>query len=140
MIRNSNTIETILRQKAVRRYTISEDLRSVAFQKAIEMLSGASTNSDGSAAPVPTSKRMSPAGLENGTAKLARKLPAAPDAIGEIYCDSEQCGVDVVVGVVKLDSSTATASKQLALLVAGGRQLSEIVQWTSSRDIRSACV
>lgn len=112
----------------------------MAFQKAIEILSGASSDIDRSAAPVSASNRMSPDGRESGTEKLARKLPASPDAIGEIYCDNEQGGVDVVVGVGKLDDSTATASKQLALLVAGGRQISEVEQWTSSKDIRNVCV
>ena len=44
-----------------------------------------------------------------------------------------------MVGVGKLDSSTATATKQIALLVAGARQLTGVEEWTDSKEIRRIC-
>ena len=61
----------------------------------------------------------------------------SPHAIGEIYSDNDQGGVDLVVGVGKLESSTATASKQIALLVSAGRQLAELEQWLQGSRFRN---
>ena len=128
-------------QKAVDEGKISGDLRAVAFQKAIELLSQDS-GVKGKALPTTSAQRPGalPGGAESGTEKISRKLGLSPDAVGEIYSDNDQGGVDVVVGVGKLDNSTATATKQLAVLVAGARQLTEAEQWTESKHIRSACL
>ncbi len=62
------------------------------------------------------------------------------DAVGEIYSDNDQGDADLVVGVGKLDNSTASATKQVALLVAGARQITELEQWTESKHIRNVCL
>jgi hypothetical protein len=44
-------------------------------------------------------------------AKIARKLDLPADSIAEAYAESPEGGVDIVIGVGKLDSSTAGGNK-----------------------------
>jgi hypothetical protein len=130
-------------QKAVDEAKVAEDLRSAAFQKAVEMLSGQVT-------PIPV--RGGPALLRTGApttvtagdealvAKIARKLTISTDTIAEVYSSGADGALEVVVGVGKLDGKTAAATKQLALLVTGGRQLAEIEEWTKTKIIRHVCI
>ena len=114
--------------------SVSEDLRKVAFDKAVEMLSGQSAaipNAHGAVASKARSTAIS-GGEESVVAKIARKLGFPAETIAEIYSEDAQGDVELVLGVGKLDHMTATATKQLALLISGGRQLAEIEEWTKS--------
>ena len=129
-------------QKAVDEAKISEDLRKVAFDKAVEMLTGQSTaipNAHGAVASKARSTAIS-GGEESVVAKIARKLGFPAETIAEIYSEDAQGDVELVLGVGKLDHMTATATKQLALLISGGRQLAEIEEWTKTKIIRQVCV
>jgi len=129
-------------QKAVDEAKISEDLRKVAFDKAVEMLTGQSTAIPNAHGAVPSRARSMPTsgGEEPVVAKIARKLGFPAETIAEIYSEDAQGGVELVVGVGKLDHMTASATKQLALLISGGRQLAEIEEWTKTKIIRQVCV
>jgi hypothetical protein len=52
-------------------------------------------------------------------AKIARKLGVSADTIREIFAVDARGGLEVVVGVGKLDQATAGATKELAILVGG---------------------
>ena len=120
---------------------ISDDLRTIAFDKAVELLAGQSA-SPSKRAPValPGGKATGATGDEPVVLKIARKLALPAEAVAEIYSEDEHGGVQLVVGVGKLDTATAAATKQLALLVSGGRQLAEVEEWTSTKTIRQVCV
>jgi hypothetical protein len=85
----------------------------------------------------PSKARSAPAGPgdEPVVPKIARKLGVALETIAEIYSEDAQGGVELVVGVGKLDRMTASATKQLALLISGGRQLAELEEWTKHRPV-----
>jgi hypothetical protein len=126
--------------KAVEAAEIPSDLRNIAFEKAIEILTRQAPPHDRESiggAPRPHAQVDQPSkSLIN---KIASKLDIPSAAIVEVYEDDGQDGLEIIVGLGKLDSSTAGATKQLALLVAGGRQLAEIEDWTSSDSIRDVC-
>ena len=129
-------------QKAIEEAKISEDLREVAFQQSVELLSreaGLAAIGSASTGAQPSGRAADEVG-ESAVQKIARKVGLPPTSIGEIYADDGQGGVDIVAGVGMLDNSTAPATKQLALLVCGARQLAEMEQWTSSKEIRKRCV
>jgi len=126
-------------QKAVDDAKISDDLRSIAFGKAVEALSQRIGEPQAGAAPVRRSSVSAAHTGESGTEKIGGRLGLAAEVIGEIYSDNEAGGADVVLGVGKLDNSTATATKQIALLVAAARQLTGGEEWTDSREIRRVC-
>src|SRR6266567_4373117 len=152
MIKTSNTID--LNRRDVNSYiiiqlhmppndlSISEDLRKAAFDKAVEMLAGQSATIPTPHGATPSKTRSAPTGggEEPVVAKIARKLGVAAETIAEIYSEDAHGGVELVVGVGKLDHVTAAATKQLALLISGGRQLGEIEEWTKTKSIRQVCV
>jgi hypothetical protein len=90
-------------QKAVDEAKISEDLRKVAFDKAVEMLTGQSTAIPNAHGAVPSKARSMPisGGEEPVVAKIARKLGFPAETIAEIYSEDAQGGVELVVGVWK---------------------------------------
>ena len=106
-------------------YKISEDLRTMAFNKTVEMLSGQSAAASSAPTLSRTTKASAAGEHERRVEKIARKLALSAEAIAEIYSESEEGGVELVIGVGKLDAKTAAATKQLALLIIGGRQLTE---------------
>jgi len=128
-------------QAAVDDAKISEDLRQVAFQQSVELLSreaglaAVASPLRGATHSAPGVNEVS----EGAVQKIERKVGLPQALIGEVYAEDGQGGADIVVGVGKLDSSTAAATKQLALLVCGARQLAEVEQWTSSKEIRKLC-
>jgi hypothetical protein len=127
-------------QKAIDDAKISEDLRQVAFQQTVQLLSQEAGIVGTGSAPIGAQRSASSEGNdEGGVDKIARKMGLPRECINEVYADNGQGGVDLVVGVGKLENSTAPATKQLALLVTGSRQLAELEQWTGSREIRKIC-
>ena len=118
--------------------TISHCLRNTAFEKAVEILSRDTTS--GRPAVAASNIGRAPSAGEPLVAKIARKLDLPADSIAEVYAESGEGGLDIVTGVGKLDSSTAGATKQLALLLSGGRQLGEVGEWTLSKAIRAVCI
>ena len=95
-------------------FQLSEDLRQVAFQQSVQLLAqeaGLATilpaDSD------PARSRSAPDDRAEGAVqKIGRKLGLPLTVVGEVYADDGKGGVDVVVGVGKLDDSTAAATKQ----------------------------
>jgi hypothetical protein len=128
----------IAAKKAVDDAKVPAELRTAAFEKAVEIISRDATS--GRSPPGSSNTGRAAGAGEALVAKIARKLDLPADSIAEAYAESAEGGVDIVIGVGKLDSSTAGATKQLALLLSGGRQLGEVGEWTSSKAIRAVCI
>ena len=129
-------------QKAVDEAKVSDDLRTVAFGKAVEMLSGQSAGvPPARTLPLLKTAKVPAVGEdEPRVAKIARKLAVPAETIAEVYSEDAEGGVELVVGVGKLDNKTAAATKQLALLIIGGRQLAENEEWTKTKVVRHVCI
>ncbi len=129
-------------QKAVDKAKISDDLREVAFGRAFDMLCRQSAGPTSATPPLieQSNGTAAPGHDETPAAKIARKLGVSTDTIKEVFAVDAQGGLEVVVGVGKLDQATAGATKELAILVSGARQLSEREEWTPSKEIRRNCV
>jgi hypothetical protein len=125
---------------------LPDDLREVGFAKAIDLraapaAAGPSSASGGVANPtvVPT-----PADLaeDNGNgspiATIAGRLQIAPDTVSEVFA-THGGDLEVIVSVGRLSNRAATATKEIALLVAGGRQAAGLDEWTSWDEIRRWC-
>lgn len=131
--------------KAVEEAGVPTDLRSIAFEKAIELVArrGGLQSTPHQQSHPTGSTGGSVAGSSAGESKLgtiARKLGMPQSVVEEVYAEDDNGGLEVIVGVGRLEASTAGATKQLALLSAGGRQLAGIEDWTSAAEIRDVCV
>ena len=83
----------------------------MAFGKAVEILSGQSVASPPLRTTSKTGKASAVGEDEPGVAKIARKLGVPAETIAEIYSETGEGGVELVVGVGKLEGKTAAATK-----------------------------
>jgi hypothetical protein len=136
-----NTSELLVEaERAVEAANVSRDLRTVAFEKAFDVL----CREAGLGGATPGGSREIHRGTHDGKAEgglvaMARKLNVELDTLNELFAANDRGDIELVVGVGKLQSTTAAATKQIALLVSGARQLSGIEEWTASREIRAVC-
>ena len=77
---------------------------------------------------------------EDGTllSKLADSLELPLEQIKDVfYADGEQ--IELIISPQQLDKSTASAMKEVALLITVARQYSGLEEWTSVNEVRKAC-
>jgi hypothetical protein len=114
---------------------IPTDLRSVAFAKILDLRFGdlqAAPGHEGTRAPMP------PAGSSR-LSTIAVKLGLDADVLADVYHEEGDL-LGLGVGPTKLDPTAARATKQIALLVAAGRQAGEYDEgWTPLVVIRELC-
>jgi hypothetical protein len=112
---------------------IPEDLRELAFSKAVDLHSGTKAT--------PTLPASSPGGepAVDGPAleRIASKVSVSADALADVYHESSG-EVELIVGVGKLSSKSASATKEIALLLAAGRQGAG-EEWTDLAMVRAVC-
>ncbi len=137
---DTSQVVRVLRQalKAVEGSGVPTDLRPAAFREAVRLLSGESPAE--AAAPAVHTGGASPGRAASGQlAALAAKLGVGRDAIGEVY-QIESGDLKLIVASTKLQSDKRAATRQIAVLVAAGRQGAGIdTDWTESKGIRDAC-
>lgn len=130
--------------KDVEEADVPEDLREIAFAKAFELRAaaarvpqpgGAGGEVGGGAVPA-TRGQLDTRG--DPLARIAARLEIDAETVGEVF-DVNEGEVELIVPVGKLPGRVATATKQIALLVAGGRQAAGIEDWTSLDRIREVC-
>jgi hypothetical protein len=131
-------IEEVLREAAaaVAAGDVPEDLRSVAFGKAVDLIAGVPTPSDtdgAKAGATAAGERSSDDPLE----KISAKLEAETDVINEAF-EAEDGTPKLTIPRSKLANSKQAATKQIALLVASARQAAGVEDWTESKTIREA--
>src|ERR1700709_882936 len=114
---------------------LSPELRPIAFRATLEaLLRGSAVPVEhGGAEKHPHVDANAPARGELET--LAHKLKVQPEVVGEVYHLSEG-KLEIIVGAGKISSSSSAATRELALLVVGGRQLAGLEEWTNLNEIR----
>lgn len=131
--------------KDVEEAGVPEDLREIAFAKAFDLRAGTTRASHpsgasgevGGSAVVPATRGQLDSGGDP-LARIAARLEIDVETVGEVF-DVNEGEVELIVPVGKLPGRVATATKQIALLVAGGRQAAGIEDWTSLDRIREVC-
>lgn len=121
---------------------LPEEFRVPAFVKAVEMLwaerreaagggtAGPAVVANGAPAP------MLPVPVADGPlAKIAARLRLGPEVVDQVF-HVEDDRLDIVVTGSRLDPAKSRATKQLAMLVAAGRQGAELEEWTDADQVR----
>jgi hypothetical protein len=70
---------------------------------------------------------------------IAQKLQIDLSTVQEIFSFDEGRGLQPIVGAGKLGAEKKPAMRLLALLVAGGRQLGGLEDWTKLATVREVC-
>ena len=80
------------------------------------------------------------AAASDGLGAIAQKLSLPPEVVAEVF-DISSGTLDVVIGFSRLADGDAAGTKQLAILVAAGRQAAGIDTdgWTPAAEIREIC-
>jgi hypothetical protein len=148
MLSGREVLEAAL--KDVQDAGIPDDLRPVALWKAIDLRAGIRAVAPAAAG--------SPATARGGSAPhLAAAMPDAEATPGDVLASiGQRLGLDratveevftvqggepeLIVPVGKLPAKVAAATKEIAVLMAGGRQAAGVEEWTSWDIIRAVCV
>lgn len=144
----ASILTSVVRQAAevVAAAEVPEALHKAAFERVLDLLladagvfpdvgrpsdPGAPPSYDESTPPGP------PAG-RHPLPRIARRAGIAEAAVRDVYrLENDQ--ISLVVGDKKLDRNKATGSRQITLLVAGGRQAAEFEEWTNLTHAREVC-
>jgi hypothetical protein len=125
--------------RAVDDSKVPADLREVAFSKAVDLISGTGGEVAGSQQiGQPSSPLNSSSGGSDGSPleRLASKLGLELETVRSVF-DIDDGEFNVVVSPNKLDKRASSGTKQIALLVAAGRQGAGLdSDWTSVDEIR----
>lgn len=140
---NTNRAAAILKAaaEAVKESGVPANLRAPAFEKAVDLLSpGEAERADitDDKQTEDKRKRKHDEGAVDSTdlvPRIAAKLKVDQQLVEDVYAvdDGE---LKVVVAASKLEKTKAGATKQLALLVAAGRQGAGLETWTQSDELR----
>lgn len=125
--------------KAIDDAGVPDDLRVAAFEKAFEasVQPVAQSSSPNTGGPDLPQKTESPGPEEDRSiGAIARKLRVDHEVVDEIYfIDGEALGL--AVSAARLDPAKSSATKQIALLIAAGRQTGGWEEWTHVGEIRN---
>jgi hypothetical protein len=139
MPQREKKIEEILREAAaaVAAADVPEDLRSVAFGKAVDLIVGIPTASDTGAkvGERPRRQQRQVGSTGNLLELISGKFEAEIEVIDEAF-EVEDGVPQLTIPRSKLPNAKKAATKQTALLVAAGRQAAEVEEWTESKVLR----
>lgn len=111
--------------------SLDQELRPVAYQLVLEHLLGEAESAEPSSG--------GPAALvDDPVERIAHRAQVNPQLLRELY-DVDGGVLSLVVGPRRIDGGFAAATRQLTLLVAGGRQAAGFDDWTSLSHIRAMC-
>jgi hypothetical protein len=121
---------------------IPAHLEPIAFGKIIDLLTTGPIvgRKENSAAPlVDLQHQGAQISEESTTQKVAAKLGLDPSVVEQVLSSDATKGIEVIIGAGRLEPTKKVGSQQIAILVAGGRQLAGLEEWTSTKLIREVC-
>ncbi len=125
--------------KDVEEADVPDDLREIAFSKTFDLRAGTVAANSGAPSTPGTKTNEAPAVGDDPLAKIAARYSIDTATVAEVYAIDDG-KLELIVPLSKLAKATATGTKEIALLIAGGRQAAGIEEWTSWEEIRDACV
>jgi hypothetical protein len=125
--------------RAVREAEIPTELQPIAFAKAIDLAAGPKMGGPAvdQSRQLPTNTGES--SFESGDLlqRIATKLNLDRDIVSHVYYANPDGRLEIVVSPSKLPPGYGPATRDLALLIAAGRQAAGIdAEWTPADDIR----
>jgi hypothetical protein len=128
--------------EAVEQVDLPDPLKQLAFERALDAagLVGSASSPSG---PGEASSSSAPhdVAIEGPLATIASRLGLQVDAVEQIYEDDADAGVRLIIKRTMLPhpDQKAASMRQIALLVASGRQVAGIEEYTAYSLIRDEC-
>lgn len=120
---------------------VPEDLRSIAFDKAFDHLTGSGAipaSGGATASKQPSVSDNKALGGQDPIERIAGKLNVDPDLASRVY-EVDDDGVHLTLPRSALNEKKRLAMQEVARLVMAGRQAIELEEFTPSKVIREAC-
>ena len=135
----NDEIREILEQagRAVEDSKLPEEFRIAAFEKAVDILLGGST-SQPAVRPTPDGQIGNGPPADNPLAQLASMLGIDVDLVSEVFYVDDAREVQIGISTGQLESAKTAATRQIALLLAAGRQGAGVESSTAADTIRAA--
>ncbi|MCP4203442.1 MAG: hypothetical protein GY769_16110 [bacterium] len=121
--------------KELERADLPPELRPVGFKMAVELMSREALVNRGTGGGV---RDVTGDVARDTVSRIAQAVGMEVSRVEEVY-DASDGELAVVVGSGRLAKSNSGASRQLAILVAGGRQLGGLEEWTRVDSLREVC-
>jgi hypothetical protein len=127
--------------RAIEEAAIPSELREIAFGKAIDLIAGTASLQSRSEPEVRVQQDQLTGGTSGPMHRIAAKLKLDSEVVSHVYyVDPDGKNLEVVISASRLPTKFGPAIKELALLVAAGRQAAGIdIEWTSADEIREVC-
>jgi hypothetical protein len=122
-------------EETVREAGIPDDLRVTAFAKAVDLISGPGRSAGESRGSSAVPARAGSDDAEDALDEIGQKLKLEPEIIGEVFHE-EDGEIEITVPSAKLDAGKKGGTRQLALLIAAGRQGAGLEEFTSLDVVR----
>jgi hypothetical protein len=129
--------------KEVDEANVPQELRAVAFGKAVDLVAA---NAGGTAEQSQQRRRDlggsgHPATGDSAPDRIANRLQLDVAVVQDVFHYDDDRGLQIVINAKKLEASRSGGTKQLALLVAAGRQAAGLDEddWTDVNEIRQVC-
>jgi len=120
---------------------VAEDLRPIAFSKVFDLRAGASGGSQTAASGGTTATGGGNTPAANGRdplASMAAKIGTDRDTVAEVF-EVVDGAPALIVPPGKIATRPASGAKEIALLIAGGRQAAGVEEWTTLDVVREVC-
>lgn len=141
MMQSDKKVDEILREAAdaVAASDVPEDLRSVAFAKAVDLIAGTPTaiNNFTEVDRHPNSVQPKVSYRGDQLEMISDKLDIELSIIQETF-EAEDGIPQLIIARGKLANAKRAATKEIALLIAAARQAAEVEEWTESNTIRES--
>lgn len=125
--------------RAIDEAKIPPELRSVAFEKAVDLISGNGRQhgTANGASQTSSQQRESTVTTSAGNAvdRIAARLKLDPEVVGEVFAELDG-DLAIIVSPRKLIEGKSGGTKQLALLLAAGRQAAGLEEFTPTKLVR----
>jgi hypothetical protein len=127
--------------RAVNDAEIPPELREIAFAKAIDLAAAPQSARAGGPAVRKPQLQEELGGDADALQRIASKLKLDREVVSQVYyVNPDGKSLEVVISPSRLPTKFGTAIKELALLVAAGRQAAGIdAEWTAADEVRRVC-
>lgn len=125
-----------------KRANLPPNLEAIGFEKTIDYLLGnhsASDKQQRSPATAPSGNESDADDSRSPLETIAQKLQVDLSTVEEIFSIDGDKGLQLIVGAGKLGPEKRAAMRLLAVLVAGGRQVGGVEEWTNLATVREVC-
>src|SRR5438105_3308200 len=117
-------LETAAFEKALELLSRRTEIHSTASDRVIQTLPAVAATIDSSGSP---------------TTRIAQKLGLDEVVVREVFEPQDDGGIELIISPSRLSEKKRPATHQLAVLIAGSRQLGGLEEWTAAKHIRDAC-